>query len=421
LAVVVASLGLLAAACSSSGANSASSSSSSAAGGTQSSSQAKVTIGRFTFPGGKATGTPIKLGEVETNADTPEYFPAEQAAVSYLNDQLGGINGHPLQLVHCNEQLSPSVAATCTEHFIQAGAVGVIGFPLVWDSVQISAIEQAHLPDLTAFASGLPAYSCSVCHTLGGGYPSSNGSEVPWLKQQGATSVGINTCNVPGCINAAHFVAGLLGKAGIKVTGTTSQAVGAPDVVTGIRKLVATKPSDIILITGPQDCARQAVAAAQAGFKGKLLMTPDCATTKVVQSMGAEAKQTVYSSFVLSYLETSNPEVAAYRKAMVTYHGGTPDFLSLGGFSNVMTVAGALEHVKGSLTASSVNNYFDTTPVIPVWAGYSLVQKDTPPDPAYKNYKDSFDRTFLWNGTTFVDEGKWYSGWFTANPSFGAS
>jgi branched-chain amino acid transport system substrate-binding protein len=416
--ILIVSLGLLVAACGSSG-NSNSSSSSTT--GSSRAAATKITVGRFTFPGGKASGTPIKIGDVETNQDTPEYAPAENAAVKYINAQLGGINGHPLQIVHCNEQLSPSVSAQCTQQFIQDGVVGVVGFPLVWDSVQISAIEQAHLPDLTAFASGLPAYNCTVCHTLGGGYPSSNGSEVPWLKEQGVKSVAIITVNVPGGLNAGNFLAGLLHKAGIKVTTKLSHANAAPDVTTGVRKAVATHPDDIIFIDGAQDCGREVVAAAQAGFKGKLLLTPTCATAGVVHSMGSAAKQTVYTAYTLSYADTSNPEVAAYRKAMAQYSGGTLDFTSLGGFANIMTVAAALEHMKGTITSAAVNNYFNTTPVIPVYAGYALVSRDVPPEAAYHSYRDSFDRVFLWNGSTFLDQGKWYSGWFTADPSIGAS
>jgi ABC-type branched-subunit amino acid transport system substrate-binding protein len=322
--------------------------------------------------------------------------------------------------VHCDEQLSPAVAATCTQKFIQDGVVGVIGFPLVWDSVQISAIEQANLPDLTTAASGTPAYTCSVCHTLGAGYPTSNGSEVPWLKQQGAKSVAIITVNVPGGINAGKFAAGLLSQAGIKVTTTLSHANAAPDVTTGIRQALATNPGYIILIDGPQDCGREVVAAVQAGFKGKLLLTPNCASKGVVDSMGAAAKQAVYTAFTLSY-DSSNPEVAAYRQAIAKYHGGIVDFTSLQGFANVMTVAEELEHMSGTIAAAAVNQAFSTTPTIPVWGGYALVQKNTPPDPAYKSYQNSFGRVFTWNGSTFVDQGQWYSGWFTANPSTGAS
>lgn len=418
LAVLLVVMGLLAAAC---GSSSPKSSSSTTAGSSGGKGSGKVTVGRFSFPGGSATGSPIKLGDIQSVANTPNFGPAEDAAVSYVNAELGGVNGHPLQIVHCDEKVSPAVAATCSQQFIQEGVVGVIGFPLVWDSVSLTTMEQAGIPDLAADSSGLPAYSCSICHTLGGGYPAYAGAQVKWAAEQGFKSVAIITVNVPGAINAGKWSSDRFKENGIKTTTNLSHANAAPDVTTNVRQAVATNPDAIMLIDGPQDCGREVVAAAQAGFKGKLLLTPNCATGGVISSMGAAANQTVYSSFNLSYEDSSNPEVAAYQKAMSQYHGPSPDFNTLQAFSNVLTVAAAMEHISGTVTASAVNQYFASTPSIPVWAGYALIQRNTPPDPAYKAFLDSFDRVFTWNGSSYVDAGKWYSIWFTAQSGVGAS
>lgn len=378
-------------------------------------------VGRFSFPGGKATGSPIKLGDIESVADTPEFGPGEDVAADYINSQLGGINGHPVQIVHCDEKLSPSVAATCTQQFIQAGVVGVIGYPLVWDSVQLPAIERAGIPDLTIAASAPEALACGVCHTLGGSYPSSIGAAVPYSKQIGAKSMFIITCQVPGCVNAGKFAAKLATANGIKYLGSASHPTAAPDVVTGVRKALATHPDVILLIDDPTSSAREVVAAVQGGFKGKILSNQNSGAPGVIQSMGSAASHFAFSAATLSYQDAANPEVKAYQEAMKTYHGSNEDWVSLEGFSNVMTVAAALEHITGTITAASVNHYYNVTPIIPMWAGYALVRTNKPPSSTgFTSYYDSFARWFTVGGGKYIDAGKWYSPWFTANNSLGA-
>jgi branched-chain amino acid transport system substrate-binding protein len=64
------------------------------------STESVATIARYTgVTPGKATGTPIKIGFV--NADAQELVIAVDEVIRAVNDTLGGVRGHPLQLVKC--------------------------------------------------------------------------------------------------------------------------------------------------------------------------------------------------------------------------------------------------------------------------------------------------------------------------------
>ncbi len=58
----------------------------------------------------KATGTPITLGMVNQEntpaASFPELSQADEAAVAFVNDQLGGVDGHPIKLDVCNTKFT---------------------------------------------------------------------------------------------------------------------------------------------------------------------------------------------------------------------------------------------------------------------------------------------------------------------------
>lgn len=80
--------------------------------------------------GEEATGDPIKLMTVTTlNANGPTY---ENIAITanlyadYINAQ-GGVAGRPLEVIVCDEQFDPAVAASCARQAVDEGVVSVLG------------------------------------------------------------------------------------------------------------------------------------------------------------------------------------------------------------------------------------------------------------------------------------------------------
>ncbi|NED64991.1 ABC transporter substrate-binding protein, partial [Streptomyces sp. SID10244] len=67
---------------------------------------------------------------LETAGEKAATFTQEQkaaeAAVSYVNDYLGGVSGHPIQLEVCNDQLQVSLARECANKAVASDAVAVL-------------------------------------------------------------------------------------------------------------------------------------------------------------------------------------------------------------------------------------------------------------------------------------------------------
>ncbi|MBT5580202.1 MAG: amino acid ABC transporter substrate-binding protein [Acidimicrobiaceae bacterium] len=53
-------------------------------------------------PGIEATGDPILFGYVHDAELSPQHLPAARAAIDYINEHLGGVDGRPLELVSCD-------------------------------------------------------------------------------------------------------------------------------------------------------------------------------------------------------------------------------------------------------------------------------------------------------------------------------
>ena len=58
----------------------------------------------------------------------PQVAKAGEAVVKYLNGNAGGINGHKIDLVLCNQQEDPASATKCANEFVEK-KVSVVAVP----------------------------------------------------------------------------------------------------------------------------------------------------------------------------------------------------------------------------------------------------------------------------------------------------
>ncbi len=129
--LVVAALGV--AACGSD--DKSSSTTGASSGSTATTAGAATTAGgaASTPAGGSAatpTGTPLKVMTVTTlNAAGPTYENIANTANAYAEyiNKRGGIAGHPLEVIVCDEQFDAAVAATCARQAVDEGVVSVVG------------------------------------------------------------------------------------------------------------------------------------------------------------------------------------------------------------------------------------------------------------------------------------------------------
>ena len=115
------------------------------------SAESIATIARYTgVSAGKAAGTPIKIGFV--NADAQELVVAVDEVVRTVNDTLGGVRGHPIQLVKC-VVTSADQAQKCAQTFADDPAmVAVVQGTIDADVTGFHTILAPKLPVL----GGLP-------------------------------------------------------------------------------------------------------------------------------------------------------------------------------------------------------------------------------------------------------------------------
>jgi branched-chain amino acid transport system substrate-binding protein len=108
-----------------------------------------------------ASGEPITLGMVNQEntaaGSFPELSQAVQAAIEFVNEELGGVDGRPLELEVCNTKFSTEGSTACAQQFVEAGVPAVLGGIDVFGTA-VETLADNDIP----YIGGIPVSTSSV-------------------------------------------------------------------------------------------------------------------------------------------------------------------------------------------------------------------------------------------------------------------
>jgi branched-chain amino acid transport system substrate-binding protein len=322
-----------------------------------------------------ASGEPVTIGFVNME-DGPLAQPtigaAAEAARQYINESLGGINGHPLEFEKCSTSGAPDASAQCANQMVSAG-VPVAYQGLDFGNAALHPIlKDAGIPWVGQEPFTPPDYEegyffsgSQVSYALGGGIYLRDE-----LKPKKVTIMTYPSPTATAAIENYLKPAMSAGGASVEVVNAD---FGAPDMSVPVGAAIATNPDVIIFFMADADCTHILTAADQLGYEGTIV-AGNCAS--FVKDAGAAAEGVyaladVYSADDLSKAdERAAGEVEAYVTAMGEY---APD-VDLGVFSQfvfagVMNLATVLSGIDGDITSDSVTAALEATDDVPAFMG----------------------------------------------------
>ncbi|MEV4134675.1 ABC transporter substrate-binding protein [Dactylosporangium sp. NPDC049742] len=92
---------------------------------------------------------PITVGFLNPNGGPvpqPGTDTGVKAALKYVNTELGGINGHPLEVVYCDTDTTPEKAQSCANTFVEKKVVAVMDGYNLSSSATLPALTAAQIP-----------------------------------------------------------------------------------------------------------------------------------------------------------------------------------------------------------------------------------------------------------------------------------
>jgi ABC-type branched-subunit amino acid transport system substrate-binding protein len=98
--------------------------------------------------GAKTSGTPIKLmaiGPISAPGFSIASIPVgAQIAINQINAS-GGVNGHPLKLIQCNDENNPNTATSCARQAISDKVAAVVGGLSIYDLDIVPYLKKANI------------------------------------------------------------------------------------------------------------------------------------------------------------------------------------------------------------------------------------------------------------------------------------
>lgn len=303
----------------------------------------------------KASGEPVKIGllnPVNGGATAPGAAQGTQAAVNYVNGDLGGIDNHPIEIVSCDvDVLSPESNISCANQFAKDGVVAVIdafnpsagAAQPILESAKIPIIGPlAYSPTLGSSPEGRVYFGPAPAAFLLGAMQS--------LKEQGFSSITLANLDDPSGHETIDKMLKPLGQQ----LGMDVEAVYFPPANPNFNTLASSlKSTDaevagLLVTLNEAMCTNLFQAMVNVGFEGTPFMA---SCSAFIDKLGPKAvgAETYASVWLPQARESAPEEIKSHLDIAEKYmeaEDGPGDWNSYASFALIVDVARSLTDAK---------------------------------------------------------------------------
>ena len=237
-----------------------------------------------------AKGAPIVLGMINQEntplGSYPELSSATRAAIEFVNAELGGIKGRPIELEVCNTEFSPEGSTSCAQGFVQAGTPAVLGGIDVFGN-GIDTLEENGIP----FVGGIPVSTQSVTNDnsfqwSGGTWGATIAFANHAASELGADKVAIVYPEFGPITSSAEYGRTTLENLGVTDVVLVPYPITATDLTSPIQAANSGDPDAIIMLAADTGCKGAFDGFETAGVTAKVYMVGACASPAIVDEAG---------------------------------------------------------------------------------------------------------------------------------------
>jgi branched-chain amino acid transport system substrate-binding protein len=313
-------------------------------------------------PADKASGSPVKIGFVTAEGSTaslnlPESREAATAAAKYATEHLGGLAGHPIEVVPCKDKSDGASATACANQFAETKVAAVVVGQVANPDLYIPVLRGAGIPWVVEVGAGQQEVASDIAFDLTGGTVGLYAATATTAKEKGYKRVlyfGIDVPAFTGSFGA--YAKPAFEKAGVPVDLVTIPA-GTPDATPQVASGMAKNPDAVVVMADPSLCKALLPAIRNANTTNVPVYIPSlCASRDVVSTVGKEAVDgAVVNGNAVSL--GNDAEAKLYRAVMETYAPGVPaEGKAGGGYVAMLGLVRAVNAAKptGALNAAAV-------------------------------------------------------------------
>lgn len=307
----------------------------------------------------KATGTPVKIGlfnvEGGSTVSLPDIGDAAVAAADYANDYLGGLGGHPIEIVRCADKADGASATACGNRFVQEKvAAAVMGQPAQADQL-LPTVVSAGIP----YVGASPAASTEILRPepffFSSGFLGTLSAWATYAKEKGYKSFGIFLVDNPQAVAAVNALGGgLFKKAGVELQVNTIPQ-GTADASSQVQAALGKKPDAVAIVGDDVVCQAVLQGLQTAASSVPTILISPCVQKTVVSAIGEGLDGMVVFA---ADIESNTKEAKLYRAVMAKYAPkADPAGITSGGYVSMLGFVRAVNAggLTGDATPQAIN------------------------------------------------------------------
>jgi branched-chain amino acid transport system substrate-binding protein len=265
--------------------------------------------------------SPVTIGWVNEQGGPPsETFPqatlAAQATVKYINSQLGGVHGHPVQLSTCYIAAVEAQGTTCGDQMVNTKGIEVIaeGIDAVGNASMYGVVNGA-ISTLVGVSADPADDTGKNVFELEGSGASATVAFGPFLRSQYPSdkTIAIAYQNLPGAVPISQAIQKSAQQSGFTVTMIpySSTATDLIAQATQMEQAQITVPD-----CGFVDCPLMAKAMSEIGASKPALSVPLWTDLPGQAYPGSDLPKWIAGEATANLASTQDPGVAAYFKTI---------------------------------------------------------------------------------------------------------
>jgi len=243
---------------------------------------------------------PIRIGMINQE-DTPlgsfpEIRRAAEAGVEFVNRELGGVDGHPLELHTCITSFNPEQSAGCAQELESAGVVALVGGIDVTSNGSIPVLEQNGIAQVGGIPANLIEQQSDTTFFFSGGVTGALAAFLARTAAEGGDSAVLAYGEFESFNAAVNDYAVPVAKLlGVDVE-TVSFQLTATDFLPVLTRAAASKPDAIIVAAAGAVCAPIMQTYQELGIEAQLYLVGACADDEIIRASGDSYKKVVFNS-----------------------------------------------------------------------------------------------------------------------------
>jgi branched-chain amino acid transport system substrate-binding protein len=301
-------------------------------------------------------GEPIVIAMISQEsgpAALPDSRLAAEAAVAYVNAELGGAAGRPLRLETCVTDGSPEQSSSCANQLLEMDPVAFVGETELGTAGSVPIIEGAGVPLVGAAGVTPELVTSKSAYAFGLDAVADYAGWTKYLTTDGgARTINLLNLDIPAAGVFEAVVRSVAEANGATLGTVVTLPLGATDVTSQMAAVAQGDPDVIMTTTSAQLCVPITQAHAGIAPGAKLFLPGICGSPQTLSAAGS-AMDGAYIGFgSLNPYDTTEPQVETYRRALDTYANGDVPLSQFAG--NAFTAVINLKDVVDVLGPTSV-------------------------------------------------------------------